>query len=71
VGAAGDLLAIYQNVIDDLVLVTGDNGVFDVVVDDTILYSKSETGRHAEPGEILDLFSAHVGPDVPRYDDEG
>jgi len=71
VGAAGDLLAIYQNVIDDLVLVTGDNGVFDVVVDDTILYSKSETGRHAEPGEILDLFSAHVGPDVPLYDDEG
>ena len=70
-GAAGDLLATYQNVIDDLVLVTGDNGVFDVVVDDTILYSKSETGRHTEPGEILDLFTAHVGSDVPRYDDEG
>ncbi len=66
--AAGDLLAAYQNVVDDLVLVTGENGVFDVVVDDTILYSKAETGRHAEPGEILDLFTAHVGPNVPRYD---
>ena len=66
--AAGDLLATYQNVVDELVLVTGENGVFDVVVDDTILYSKAETGRHAEPGEILDLFTAHVGPNVPRYD---
>ena len=66
--AAEDLLAAYQNVVDDLVLVTGENGVFDVVVDDTILYSKAETGRHAEPGEILDLFTAHVGPNVPRYD---
>ena len=66
--AAGDLLATYQNVFDDLVLVTGENGVFDVVVDDTIVYSKAETGRHAEPGEILDLFTAHVGPNVPRYD---
>ena len=67
VGVAGDLLATYQNVIDDLVLVTGANGVFDVVVDDTIIYSKTETGRHAEPGEVLDLFTANVGPDVARY----
>ena len=66
-GVAGDLLATYQNVIDDLVLVTGADGVFDVVVDDTVIYSKTETGRHAEPGEVLDLFTAHVGPDVSRY----
>ena len=66
-GVAGDLLAHYQNAIDDLVLVTGANGVFDVVVDNTTIYSKTETGRHAEPGEVLDLFTAHVGPDVSRY----
>lgn len=69
-GAAGDLLGAYQHVIDDLTLVMGDSGVFDVVVDGTTLYSKSETGRHAEPGEVLDLFTAHVGPDVPRYGEE-
>ena len=38
-----------------------------MVGDDTIIYSKTETGRHAEPGEVLDLFTAHVGPDVARY----
>ena len=49
---------------------TGENGVFDVVVDDAIIYSKAETGRHAEPGEVLDLFAVHVGPDVPRYGED-
>jgi len=70
VGAAGDLLANYQHVIDDLALTTGASGVFDVTVDDTTLYSKDETGRHAEPGEVLALFTALVGPDVLRYGEE-
>ena len=69
-GVAADLLGAYQHVIDELVLVTGDGGVFDVVVDGSTLYSKKETGRHAEPGEVLDLFTALVGPDVPRYGEE-
>ena len=69
-GAAGDLLANYQHVIEDLRLVTGENGVFDVTVDDVILYSKDETGRHAETGEVLALFTALTGPDVPRYGEE-
>ena len=66
-GAAEDLLANYQHVIEDLRLVTGENGVFDVKVDGDLIYSKAQTGRHAEPGEVLDLFTAHVGPDVARY----
>ena len=65
--AARDLLADYQHVIDELRLVTGTKGVFDVVVDGQMLYSKGETGRHAEPGEVLDLFSRFVGADVARF----
>lgn len=65
--AVSDLLSNYQHVIDDLALHTGTAGVFDVVVDDSLIYSKKSTGRHAEPGEILELFEAVVGPDVPRY----
>ncbi len=67
--AVEDLLSNYQHVIDDLTLVTGDKGVFDVKVDGDLLYSKHETGRHAEPGEVLALFTDLVGPDVPRYRD--
>ena len=58
-GAANDLLSNYQHVIESLTLVTGAKGVFDVEVDGELLYSKHATGRHAEPGEILELFRDH------------
>ena len=65
--ATDDLLSNYQHVIEDLRLVTGGSGVFDVVVDGELLYSKGETGRHAADGEVLELFAQRVGPGVARY----
>ncbi len=65
--ATQDLLNTYQHVIDDLTLVTGSKGVFDVVVNGDLIYSKGETGRHAEPGEVLALFRDVVGPDVSDF----
>ena len=69
-GAASDLLTNYQHVIADLRLATGDNGGFNVTVDEDLIYSKAQTGRHAEPGEVLDLFADLMGSDVPRYGQE-
>ena len=66
-GATRDLLANYQHIIADLRLVTGDKGVFDVVVDGKTIYSKGETGRHADDGEILALFTELVGPEIARF----
>ena len=68
--AVSDLLSNYQHVITGLRLVTGDKGVFDVTVDGDLIYSKAETGRHAEDGEVLALFADLMGPDVPRYGEE-
>lgn len=65
--AIQDILTQYQHIIEDVVIKTGGKGVFDVKVDDTLIYSKHQTGRHAEPGEVLSLFREHVGPDVPTY----
>ena len=67
--AAEDLLSNYQHVMDSLTLRTGTAGVYDVVVDGEMLYSKSRTGRHAEPGEVLELFTDLVG-DIRRYGEE-
>lgn len=63
-----DLLHDYQHVIADLRLVTGSGGVFDVVVDGELLYSKHATGRHAEPGEVLALFRDRYARDVAAYE---
>ena len=51
-----DLLTNHQQVIKDLRLIPGGSGVFDVVVNDELIYSKHETGRHAKSGEIIALF---------------
>ena len=63
-----ELLHDYQHVIEELRVVTGSKGVFDVVVDGQVLFSKYEVGRHAEPGEVLTLFRELVGPDVAVYE---
>ena len=65
--AANDLLSNYQHVIDTLTLDTGSKGVFDVEVDGELLYSKHATGRHAEPGEVLELFRDKYAAGVTPY----
>ena len=47
---------------------TGSNGVFDVVVDGQTLYSKHETGRHADRGELLALFREQFATDIASYE---
>lgn len=66
--AARDLLHDYQHVIDDLTLVTGDKGVFEVIVDGDVLYSKARTGRHAEPGEVLSRFRDEYAAGIPVFE---
>ena len=66
-GAASDLIFNYQHVIEELTLTTGANGVFAVRVDDKLVYSKDQTGRHAEGGEVLRLVREILGPDIPIY----
>jgi predicted Rdx family selenoprotein len=67
VSAATDLLSTYQHVIESLTLITGEKGVFDVEVDGEMLFSKHATTRHAEPGEILELFRDRYAQGVTPY----
>lgn len=57
----------YQHIIDTFTFITGSKGAFELKVNDELLFSKKELGRHAEPGEVLALFQERVGPDVPTY----
>jgi selenoprotein W-related protein len=68
VSAAHDLLHDYQHVIAELALITGSKGIFEVIVDGEVLYSKHSTGRHAKPGEVLELFRARHGQGVEVYE---
>ena len=66
--AANDLLRDYQHVIAELTFITGSKGIFDVIVDGDVLYSKKTTGRHAEPGEVLELFRDPYAKGVAVYE---
>ncbi len=63
-----ELMSNYQHVIGKLTLVTGTRGVFDVRVDDRLIFSKQNIQmRHANPGEVVELFREVVGSSVPVY----
>lgn len=49
-----------------LELIPGSGGVFDVVVDDELVFSKKAVGRHAEPGEVVGLLAPRLGAPVER-----
>ena len=65
--AASDLLSNYQHTVKSLTFTMGSKGIFDVTVDGEPLYSKAVTGRHAESGEVLELFAEKYGQGVTRY----
>ncbi len=56
-----ELLKNYEHVIEEIKLVPSDGGRFEVTVNGQLLYSKLETHRHAEPGEVLGLVRKVVG----------
>ena len=56
-----ELLKNYEHVIETITLVPSDGGKFEVTANGQSVYSKLETKRHAEPGEVLGLMRKLVG----------
>jgi selenoprotein W-related protein len=55
VSLVNELLRNLEPEIESIELFPSDGGRFEVTVNGTLVYSKLQTGRHAEPGEILGL----------------
>ncbi len=51
-----ELLNTYEYKIDSIKLIPADGGKFEVIVDDKMVYSKLDTGRHVEQGELSRLL---------------
>jgi len=54
VRTADQLLDEFERVIERLVLIPSSGGRFEVMLDDRLVYSKAETGRHPEYEEIAE-----------------
>jgi selenoprotein W-related protein len=60
VSLAQELLKDYEHVIEGITLIPSDGGKFEVSVNGELVYSKLQTKRHAETGEVLGLISKMV-----------
>jgi len=58
---ADELLNKYTPVIEALTLLPSSGGRFEVIANDTIIFSKKSAGRHAEPGEVARLLEEKTG----------
>jgi selenoprotein W-related protein len=50
-----DLINAFEPEIESLTLVPAVGGRFEVTVNGRLLYSKLQTGRHADKGEVVEL----------------
>lgn len=57
---AAELLEEFEAEIEALTLVPSDGGKFEISVDDELIYSKLQTRRHAEPGEVVGLVRRYL-----------
>jgi selenoprotein W-related protein len=49
---ANQILEEFEQKIEDFTLIPSRGGLFEVVVGDELVYSKKETGRHADYDEV-------------------
>jgi selenoprotein W-related protein len=60
VSLVDELLKEYEHVVESVALIPSDGGRFEVSVNGQLVYSKLQTKRHAEAGEILNLIHTMV-----------
>lgn len=57
---AGELLKEFEHLVESIALVPSDGGRFEVIVNDQLIYSKLQTARHVQPGEVVGLITRMV-----------
>jgi selenoprotein W-related protein len=51
-----DLLANFEPEIESVTLIPSNGGRYEISINGQLIYSKLQTGRHPEPGEVLGLI---------------
>ena len=51
-----------EHSVTSLHIIPSGGGVFEVTVDDSLLFSKKSLGRHAKAGEIMEIIRSSKAP---------
>ena len=54
------MLEEMEQSIEQLTIIPSGGGVFEVIVDGDLVYSKKKTGRHADAGEVEAILRGRV-----------
>jgi selenoprotein W-related protein len=57
---AAELLEEFEPGIKEITLIPSSNGAFEVTINGRLVYSKLQTGRHAEAGEVKALVRKFI-----------
>jgi selenoprotein W-related protein len=60
VGLVSELLNNLEPEIESVTLIPSEGGRYEINVNDKLVYSKLQNGRHAEPGEVLKLIKEYL-----------
>jgi len=60
VSLVNDLLKDFEPEIESITLVPSDGGRYEISVNEQLIYSRLQTGRHAEPGEVVGLVKKYL-----------
>ncbi|MBW3657066.1 MAG: Rdx family protein [Actinobacteria bacterium] len=63
-----EILSGWAPLIAAFELVPASGGRFELTLDDELVFSKKNEGRHAEPGEIVALVRERLGDEVMPED---
>jgi selenoprotein W-related protein len=55
-----ELLRNFEEQINHFTLVPSDGGRFEVLVNGQLIFSKKQSGRHANPGEVTALLQKYI-----------
>jgi predicted Rdx family selenoprotein len=61
-GLVARLLEEHEGDISAIEVVPGANGIFDVHVDETLVFTKSMLGRYPDPDDVIPLVQAQLAP---------
>lgn len=62
---AQELLTTFETELGEVALVPGTGGVFDVRLDEELIYSRKEQGRFPESKELKQLVRDKIAPERP------
>lgn len=61
-----ELLKAFELQLDSLELISSKGGVFEVTLDEELIFSKKTLGRHAHPGEVREAIAGRIKRDKPE-----